>query len=118
MPDEHTSDPRIQLVALATAAGLTTEAATIAAQLAKLTAEPTDQDLEAEVQRILSEATPSDFVDGHVAQQGAFLRALKVKILAERQTEGPRTPLLDERLTQGAGSAAAELDKRLGRVAS
>jgi hypothetical protein len=124
MTDDHSragaSDPRAQIaVALTTQFGLTPEAAATAAAIARLTAAPTEQEIEAEVQRLHGDAKLEDFQEGHAGAQAAFLRQYKANLLREREQETKSgTTALDERMAGGAGADAAELDRRLGPVRS
>lgn len=116
MTDDHSR--RGELATKLCESGLTDEAAGTAAQLAKLSADPTGEEIDAEVQRILAAAKPEDFVADHQGQKSAFFRQYKADLVKEREAEGSRMPMLDERLAQGSGSATVELDRRLGRVPS
>lgn len=58
-----------------------------AAQMARLTATPTEQQIEAEVQRLVGVASPEDFVAGHQGRSRAFLRQYKEALLKEREVQ-------------------------------
>ena len=113
------SDPRVELAAALGTAGLNVDAANAAAQAAKLSATPDDDELDTEVQRIVGAAKPEHFVEGHAGQRGAFLREYRKQLLKEREAQAATgTSELDRRLEGGSGviSDARELDSRLGHT--